>query len=181
MKNLAFLGNYAPRCCGIATFTQDLRASVVGAQPDIEAPVVMVSDHPGAYSYPEEVKVVLEERSRPDYLRVAREINRSGAEVVSLQHEFGIYGGPDGEWLIDLLKELKIPVVTTCHTVLKTPSEGQKRTMQEIARLSSRMIVMAEKGREFLRDVFEVPNEKITTMSMRLCGRVSRCMRSVLM
>ncbi|MES2705828.1 MAG: glycosyltransferase family 4 protein [Verrucomicrobiota bacterium] len=164
MKSLAFLGNYAPRCCGIATFTQDLRASVVGAQPDLDAPVVMVSDHPEAYAYPDEVKVVLDEKNRPDYRRVAREINNSGAEVVSLQHEFGIYGGPDGEWLTDLLKELRIPVVTTCHTVLKDPSEGQKRTLREIARLSSRMIVMAEKGGEFLRDVFEVPTEKIVTI-----------------
>lgn len=161
MKKLAVLGNYAPRCCGIATFTQDLRASVVAAQPDLEAPVVMVSDHPEAYAYPEEVKVVLDERNRADYRRVAREINASGAEVLSLQHEFGIYGGPDGEWIIDLLNELRIPVVTTCHTVLKNPSPGQKRTLQEIARLSSKMVVMAEKGREFLRDVFEVEDAKI--------------------
>lgn len=165
MKSLVFLGNYAPRCCGIATFTQDLRASVMGTQSDLKAPVVMVSDHPGAYAYPPEVSLVLEERSRPDYRRVAREINRSGAEVVSLQHEFGIYGGADGEWLIDLLRELRMPVVTTCHTVLKDPTEGQKRTLQEIARLSSRMVVMAEKGREFLRDVFGVPDRKISTIA----------------
>ncbi|MDB6132018.1 MAG: glycosyl transferase group 1 [Verrucomicrobiales bacterium] len=164
MKKLAIIGNYAPRCCGIATFTQDLRTSVMNAQPDLEAPVVMVSDNPQGYSYPEEVKVVLDERTRSDYRRVAQEINRSGAEVVSLQHEFGIFGGPDGEWLIDLLKDLRVPVVTTCHTVLKTPSPGQKRTLQEIARLSSKMVVMAEKGREFLRDVFEVPNDKIVTI-----------------
>lgn len=165
MKSIVFLGNYAPRCCGIATFTQDLRDSVMRTQPDLQAPVVMVSDHPGAYAYPPEVSVVLEEGSRPDYRRVAREINRSGAEVVSLQHEFGIYGGADGEWLIDLLGELRMPVVTTCHTVLKNPSEGQKRTLREIARLSSRMVVMAEKGREFLRDVFGVPDRKITTIA----------------
>ncbi|RYD36792.1 MAG: glycosyltransferase [Verrucomicrobiaceae bacterium] len=164
MKKLAIIGNYAPRCCGIATFTQDLRTSVMDAQPGLEAPVVMVSDNPQGYSYPEEVRVVLDERTRSDYRRVAQEINRSGAEVVSLQHEFGIFGGPDGEWLIDLLKDLRVPVVTTCHTVLKDPSPGQKRTLQEIARLSSKMVVMAEKGREFLRDVFEVPNDKIVTI-----------------
>lgn len=164
MNSICFLGNYAPRCCGIATFTQDLRSAVLGAQPRLEAPVVMVSDDPLAYSYPKEVRMVLDEKNRADYGRIARAINRSGASVVSLQHEFGIYGGPSGAWLVDLLRELRMPVVTTCHTVLKNPSPSQKHIMQEIARYSNRMVVMAEKGREFLRDIFEVPDEKITVV-----------------
>ena len=164
MNSVTFLGNYAPRCCGIATFTQDLRAAVQTARPTLRAPVAMMSDDLHGYAYPEEVELVLDEKDRTAYTRAAGVLNRSGASVLSLQHEYGIYGGPAGSWLLDLLRQLHVPVVTTCHTVLRDPSPEQHRVTCEIARHSSRMVVMAEKGREFLRDHYGVPDRKIAVI-----------------
>src|SRR5687767_73142 len=161
MNTVAFLGNYAPRCCGIATFTQDLRSAVMQANPRLRAPVAMVSDDPKAYSYPDEVQIVLPEKDRASYATVADALNRSGVDAVSLQHEYGIYGGPAGAWLLDLLKRLNAPVVTTCHTVLRDPSPQQLHVMRGIAHYSARMVVMAEKGREFLQEIYKVPAGKI--------------------
>lgn len=160
----AFLGNYAPRCCGIATFTQDLRSAVAQARPDWKLPVAMVSDHRDGYAYPEEVKWVLDEKARPDYEKVARAINQSGARAVSLQHEYGIYGGECGQWIVELIENLEIPVVTTCHTVLKEPSPIQLEVLRQIAGLSARVVVMAEKGREFLCQAYAVPHRKVAVI-----------------
>jgi len=164
MNTVAFLGNYAPRCCGIATFTQDLRSAVMQANPRLRAPVAMVSDDPKAYSCPDEVEIVLPEKDRAAYTSVADELNRSGVDAISLQHEYGIYGGPAGAWILDLLKRLDAPVVTTCHTVLRDPSPQQRHVLRGIAHHSARMIVMAEKGREFLQEIYGVPAEKIVVI-----------------
>src|SRR5688572_11647747 len=126
MNTVAFLGNYAPRCCGIATFTQDLRSAVMDTNPRLRAPVTMVSDDPAAYAYPEEVQIVLPEKDPAAYASVAEALNLSRADAISLQHEYGIYGGPAGAWLLDLLKRLHAPVVTTCHTLLRDPSPQQR-------------------------------------------------------
>ncbi len=161
MKTVVFLGNYAPRCCGIATFTQDLRTAVLEAGIFENAPVAMVSDDPDKYEYPREVEMILNEQDRAGYLAAAEKLNRMNVDAISLQHEFGIYGGPSGMWLLDLLKAVKAPVVTTCHTVLRDPSPEQRHVMEGIARYSARLMVMAEKGRQILRDVYGVPDEKI--------------------
>ena len=164
MNTVAFLGNYAPRCCGIATFTQDLRSAVQSARPSLEAPVAMMSDDLHGYAYPGEVKLVVDEKDRRSYAKAAELLNRSGASVVSLQHEYGIYGGPSGVWLLDLLRLLRLPVVTTCHTVLRDPSPQQHQVMSEIARHSAQVVVMAQKGRELLREIYNVPDHKITVI-----------------
>ncbi len=164
MNSIAFIGNYPPRCCGIATFTHDLRSSLLATNPGLKADVVMVSDKPADYDYPREVRIVLSERNRADYRRVGLTINRLGVHCVSVQHEFGIYGGPDGAWIIDLLQALRVPVVTTCHTLLKEPTSGQRQVLRQIGRASAHMVVMAEKGRELLRDVFGVPDRKISVI-----------------
>jgi len=160
MKTVFLLGNYAPRCCGIATFTQDLRSALLGAGAFQDAPVAMVSDDLERYVYPEEVKIVLSETNRDGYRAAAESVNRLHIDAVSLQHEFGIFGGPAGSWVLDFLKNVKAPVVTTCHTILRDPSPEQRRIMQDITRYSSRLVVMAEKGRELLGDVYGVPDEK---------------------
>jgi glycosyltransferase involved in cell wall biosynthesis len=164
MNTVAFLGNYAPRCCGIATFTQDLRTAVQSARPGLRAPVAMMTDAIDGYSYPEEVEIVVAQNDRAHHAQAAASLNRSGARVVSLQHEYGIYGGPCGAWLLDVLRGLRIPVVTTCHTVLRDPSPMQRHITCAIARYSAQMVVMAEKGREFLRDIYGVPDGKITVI-----------------
>lgn len=161
MNSICFVGNYAPRCCGIATFTHDLRNSVMHARPGVDAPVAMVVDATDKGTFPREVRFEIAEQDRGAYRRTAAAINASGAQAVSLQHEFGIFGGPCGSWIIDLLEDLTIPVITTCHTVLKTPSPEQRHIIREIARLSQRIIVMARKGAEFLQEIYDVPAEKI--------------------
>lgn len=164
LHTLGFLGNYAPRCCGIATFTQDLRSAIGEVRPDWKMPVAMVSDDPEKYAYPKEVRWVLSEQDRPDYRKIARAINESGAGAVSLQHEYGIYGGACGTYVIDLLEALEVPVVTTCHTVLKDPNPTQRNVLWQIARLSAKVVVMAEKGREFLTEAYDVPSRKIAVI-----------------
>ncbi len=164
MITVAFLGNYAPRCCGIATFTQDLRTAVKSARPGLRAPVAMMTDDLDGYSYPDEVEIVVAQHDRSHHAQAAASLNRSGARVVSLQHEYGIYGGPAGVWLLDVLRELQLPVVTTCHTVLRDPSPEQRHITCAIARHSAQIVVMAEKGREFLRDIYGVPDGKITVI-----------------
>jgi glycosyltransferase involved in cell wall biosynthesis len=161
LKTVAFLGNYAPRCCGIATFVQDLRSAVEGALPGLHTPVAMMTDDLQRYVYPDEVKIVIDQHERSHHGHAAEALNRSGAGVVSLQHEFGIYGGPSGGWLLDLLERMRLPVITTCHTVLRDPSREQHQIMCAIAGHSTRLVVMAEKGRDFLRAVYGVPDHKI--------------------
>ncbi len=164
MNKIAFLGNYAPRCCGIATFTQDLRNAVLSTRSSLQAPVVMMTDKLYGYAYPKEVQLKIEHEQRLQYRQTAQELNQSGIEVLSLQHEYGIYGGRCGAWLLDLLRDLRVPVVTTCHTVLAQPSREQHHVLCSIARHSSQMIVMAEKGRSFLREIYGVPDDKITVI-----------------
>jgi glycosyltransferase involved in cell wall biosynthesis len=164
-RSIALLGNYAPRRCGIATFTQDLRAGLLDGAPRLQVPVAMLSDDPAGYACPEEVRFIVDQNSRADHRLCAKWINESAAEAVCVQHEFGIYGGPNGIWLLDVLRNLLKPVVTTCHTVLREPSPEQWDVMREMARHSARLVVMAEKGRELLRDVYGVPESKVTVIS----------------
>jgi glycosyltransferase involved in cell wall biosynthesis len=165
LHTLGFLGNYAPRRCGIATFTQDLRAAIGEVRPKWQMPVAMVSDDADGYAYPKEVEWILpQEQHQADYRKIARSINESGVGAVSLQHEYGIFGGECGRWVVDLLESLEVPVVTTCHTVLKDPSPMQREVLRRIARLSSSIVVMAEKGREFLHEVYDVPDRKIAVI-----------------
>ena len=161
MKSLYIVGNYAPRCCGIATFTQDLRSSLLQACPRYEAPVAVMEGEHDEDAFPSEVRYSIAKGNRRAYAEAAHHINQSGASAVSLQHEFGIFGGPDGEWIVDMLRLLSVPVVTTCHTVLKQPSDNQREIVQAIARYSRKIVVMAEKGAEFLRTLYDIPASKI--------------------
>jgi len=161
IRKVAFLGNYLPRKCGIATFTSDLRCAVAAEFPATQCPVVPVNDRADGYNYPAEVRFELAEQDLPSYLRTADFLNITGVGVACLQHEFGIFGGPAGSHVLALLRELRIPVVTTLHTVLRDPDPEKRRVMLELIQLSTRLVVMSERGREFLRDVHQVPAAKI--------------------
>ncbi|HMJ65950.1 MAG TPA: glycosyltransferase family 4 protein, partial [Candidatus Binatia bacterium] len=161
IKQLAFLGDYLPRKCGIATFTSDLCLAVAGEHPDTHCLVVPVNDIEGGYEYPESVRFEIEEQDFSSYERAADFLNISNVDVVSLQHEFGIYGGPCGSHVLALLREVKMPVVTTLHTILRNPTPEQRRVMQEVTAHSTRLVVMTRKGSEFLQDIYNVPAEKI--------------------
>src|SRR5687767_1891458 len=161
IRKLAFLGDYLPRKCGIATFTTDLRCAVAAAFPAIQCPVVPVNDIEDGYDYPAEVRFEIAEQDLSSYLRAADFLNISDVDVVCLEHEFGIFGGPAGSHVLALLRELRMPIVTTLHTILREPNGDQRRVMRDLIRLSSRLVVMTQRGREFLREVYQAPEIKI--------------------
>ena len=161
IHKIAFVGDHLPRKCGIATFTSDLLAAVASAHPHSQCLAVSVNDIPGGYAYPEVVRFEIEEQDLSSYLRAADFLNISNVDIVCLQHEFGIFGGPVGGHILALLRELRMPVVTTLHTVLREPRADQRRVMQELISLSTRVVVMAERGRQMLQDVYQAPATKI--------------------
>src|ERR1700728_1789089 len=161
IKKIAFLGDYLPRKCGIATFTHDLRKAMAEQYPETESFVAPVNDLSRGYEYPNEVRFEFSENDLDSYRRTADYLNFSNADVVCLQHEYGIYGGPAGSFILALLRDLRIPVVTTLHTILQSPSADQRRVLQELAALSARLVVMSERGAKMLREIYGVPAEKI--------------------
>jgi glycosyltransferase involved in cell wall biosynthesis len=161
VRKIAFVGDHLPRKCGIATFTADLLAAVASAHPQSQCLAVSVNDIPGGYQYPEVVRFEIEEQDLTSYLRAADFLNISNVDIVCLQHEFGIYGGPAGGHILALLRELKMPIVTTLHTVLQEPRTDQRRVMEGLIALSTRLVVMAERGRQMLQDIYRAPPAKI--------------------
>lgn len=157
---VAFIGNSLPRRCGIATFTTDLRQAIADTGT-VDTAVVAMTDQGHRYEYPPAVAFEIADASLDEYVRAADYLNQSRFDVVSLQHEFGIFGGEAGSHVIALLARLDMPVVTTLHTVLAKPTEAQRRVLDRIIDLSARLVVMAEKGRELLRTVYRVPADKI--------------------
>ena len=120
-----------------------------------------VNDLTGGYEYPAEVRFEIEEQDLASYQRAADFLNISNADIVCLQHEFGIFGGPAGSHVLALLRELRMPVVTTLHTVLREPNADQRRVMQELIARSTRLVVMAERGRQMLQEIYQAPPAKI--------------------
>ncbi|MGC8644292.1 MAG: glycosyltransferase [Isosphaeraceae bacterium] len=161
IRKIAIIGNYLPRKCGIATFTYDVCTSVATQFPGSECFVVPVNDIPEGYDYPREVRFEIEEQELDSYLRAADYLNFSNADIVSLQHEYGIFGGPAGSHVIRLLRNLRMPIVTTLHTVIQEPSGEQRRVLDQVIDLSARVIVMTERARTFLREIYKVPEAKI--------------------
>ena len=160
-QRIAFLGDYLPRLCGIATFTYDLGEAISAAAPGAECIVGAVNDRVEGYNYPPRVRFELLEKDLDSYRRAADFLNFNNADVLCVQHEFGIYGGPAGSHLLALLKEVRMPVVTTLHTILTDPNPAQRKVLNELAARSDRLIVMAEKGAEILRGTYGVPDSHI--------------------
>src|ERR1043165_4084484 len=129
--------------------------------PALQCLVVPVNDLAGGYDYPAEVRFEIAEQDLSSYLRAADFLNITDVDAVCLEHEFGIFGGPAGSHVLALLRELRMPIVTTLHTILREPNEAQRRVMRDLTRLSTRLVVMSERGREFLRDIYPVPAAKI--------------------
>jgi len=158
---IAFVGNYLPRQCGIATFTTDLCTALAIEYGEGRLFAIPVNDPESSYDYPQQVRLELEQEDLLSYERAAEFLNFNGNDLVSLQHEYGIYGGIAGRHILTLLRKLKMPVVTTLHTVLRNPDPDQRLVLEEIARLSDRLIVMSEQAAEFLREVYGVQSGKI--------------------
>ena len=161
IRTIAFLGNYLPRKCGIATFTSDLLGAVAARHPHSRCFAVPVNDVNGCYRYPEVVRFELEEQDLGSYLCAADFLNTGNVDIVSVQHEFGIFGGPAGSYLLALLSRLTAPVVTTLHTVLLKPNADQHRVMLQLIAHSTRLVVMTERGRTILEEVYQTPPDKI--------------------
>ncbi|MGB6866569.1 MAG: glycosyltransferase, partial [Candidatus Aminicenantaceae bacterium] len=161
IKRIAFVGNYLPRKCGIATFTTDLCEAFADEYKGSSCIALPVNDIKEGYEYPPRVRFELTQKDIESYRRASDFLNINNVDIVSLQHEYGIFGGRAGSYILTLLRELRMPIVTTLHTILREPDPDQRQVLEEIASLSARLAVMSERGLEFLRDVYHVPVEKI--------------------
>lgn len=161
IRRIAFLGNHLPRQCGIATFTTDLSEAIAAVEPESDCFVVAMNDGLQRHAYPARVRFELSDNDLGAYARAADFLNVNAVDVVCIQHEYGIFGGKGGRHLLTLLRQLRMPVVTTLHTILATPNLQQRRVMDEIIALSDRLVVMTPGGAELLRDVHGAAEEKI--------------------
>jgi glycosyltransferase involved in cell wall biosynthesis len=169
---LAFIGTYPPRLCGIGTFTMNLFNSMVmnpargqagnnKNKDSIEGFVIALDDHEQTYNYPEEVKMTIRQEHQRDYLSAVKFINLSGADLCVLEHEFGIFGGQHGVYILPLLHRLEIPLIVTLHTIVKAPSYNEKAVLQEICKMANKVVVMSQKAIEFLTSIYDVDKRKI--------------------
>ena len=158
---VAFVGTYTPRRCGIATFTADLARAVASNDRRIVPMVLAVTDPPGQYQYPSDVKFDIRQNVKADYARAAEFLNYSHVRVVSIQHEYGIFGGDDGGYILDFVDALHMPAVVTLHTVLKRPSENQKAIVQKLAAQCARLVVMSQIAKELLATSYGVHGSKV--------------------
>ena len=159
VDRIAVLSTHTPRQCGIATFANDLAQAIAHARPDAEVMVVAMNDGQ-TYPYPVRVRRTIEQDDLAAYEAAADKLNALGIDVLSVQHEFGIFGGPAGSYLLALLRRVRAPVVTTLHTVLETFTPEQGAVIEELAALSARIVVMSERAVRFLV-AQGLPREKI--------------------
>jgi glycosyltransferase involved in cell wall biosynthesis len=176
IRRIAILGNHLPRQCGIATFTTDLSDSIAAQFSNLDCLVVAMNDGGQSYLYPPRVGFEIDESDIGSYRRAADFLNANTVDVVSVQHEYGIFGGKAGSHVLALLRKLRMPIVTTLHTILGEPDPLQRRGMDEITRLSKRLVVMSAHGAALLRNVHGVPEQKIDVIphgipSVPLAGR----------
>lgn len=162
---LAFIGTYPPRECGIGTFTYNLVNSMLSNNEHRKSHhkgfVIALNDNNLAYEYPEEVKLTIKQERQEDYLKAVKFINLNGADLCILEHEFGIFGGQSGVYILPLLHRLEVPLIVTLHTILKEPSYNEKAILKEICKMAHKIVVMNRKAIEFLTSIYNVPKEKI--------------------
>lgn len=161
LNRIAFVGNYLPRKCGIATFTTDLCEAIATEFRDTTCLAIPVNDVESGYNYPPRVRFELSEKDIDSYRRAADFLNINNVDAVCIQHEYGIFGGPSGSHILALMHELRMPIVTTLHTILKDPTPEQKRVLKKVAKLSDRLVSISQHGVDFLRDIYGIPPEKI--------------------
>lgn len=164
LRSVSFIGNYMPRLCGIATFTTDLLHAMAADQPETRFWTVAMNDKPEGYPYPERVRFEIDQNELSDYRKAAEFINMNQADVVSLQHEYGIFGGSAGSYILKMLDELNMPVVTTLHTILTDPPEPCRRVLMDLAELSDRLVVMSGHAADVLETLYEVDRERISVI-----------------
>jgi glycosyltransferase involved in cell wall biosynthesis len=161
MKRLAILGNHLPRHCGIATFTTHIADALVTALPDADTFVLAMNDAGRRHTYPSRVRFEIAEGDLASYRRAADFLNVNQVDVLSVQHEYGIFGGKAGAHVLALLRELRMPIVTTLHTVLSAPNPAQRAVIEELAHLSERLVVMSTSGADLLKRVHGISGDQI--------------------
>ena len=164
-RKVALIGNSLPRRCGIATFTTDLHHALLSKAPDLQTCIVAMTDRDRTYEYPSSVIREVRDDNLREYEGAAATLNAGRFDIVCLQHEFGIFGGEAGAHILELLTRLRMPVVTTLHTVLASPSAAQRTVMERIIEASAKVVVMADKARELLTNVYRVPPDKIEVIA----------------
>jgi glycosyltransferase involved in cell wall biosynthesis len=163
---IAYIGTYPPRECGIGTFTQNLAHAMTAKNHQDEKIhkrlVIAMNDYDETYVYPPEVKLTIRQEQQADYLKAANFINSNGVDICILEHEFGIFGGNGGVYVLPLLHHVKIPIIVTLHTILENPSYTEKAILKEICKMADKVVVMSQMAIEFLTSVYDVSEEKIT-------------------
>lgn len=159
IRTVSVIGNYLPRKCGIATFTTDLVKSLTNA--DHNCITIAINDKEDGYDYPSDVQFEINQEKLADYYTAAEYLNTHEVDMVLLQHEFGIFGGPSGEHILTLLSELKMPVVTTLHTVLTDPTPKQLQIIKRLAQLSDRFVVMSKTAIQILHSLYDIPRKQL--------------------
>ena len=157
VDSVAVIGNYLPRQCGIAAFTTDLVEGLSREAHDIYCWAVAMNDKPEGYPYPEKVRFEINQNTLTDYSVASQFLNISQTDIVCLQHEYGLFGGPAGSHLLKLLGNLRMPVVTTLHTILKNPAPEYRDVMRKLSDLSDKLVVMSRRASDFLKDIYAVP------------------------
>ncbi|MHC4858750.1 MAG: glycosyltransferase family 4 protein [Planctomycetota bacterium] len=159
---ITFVGNHLPRQCGIATFTTDLRnAAYQHYGGAVKMPVIAMNDQPEGYDYPDTVEWNINQSARQDYERAAEFVNRKNSRLICIQHEFGIFGGEDGNYILDFMSHVKVPIVVTLHTVLEKPSSGQRDVIAKMNPMVSRFVVMSSRAKTFLHENCGIPEQNI--------------------
>lgn len=159
-----YISSYIPRHCGIATYTKNLTNAVNLLNPYHLAEIIAVNREKESLDYPKEVKLVLNDQKRDDYLRAAEFINQSGADLVSLQHEFGLFGGQSGDYILPLIGALKLPLVTTIHSLPDDPQSSHGRILNQIIAKSQAVTVMINQSRQKLVKDYDIPTQKIVVI-----------------
>ena len=161
LQSVAVIGNYLPRQCGIATFTTDLVEALSARAPDMDIWAAAMNDRPEGYLYPDKVRFEIGQSKLSDYGMASQFLNINQTDIVCVQHEYGLFGGPAGGHLLKLLGDLHMPVVTTLHTVLKEPAPDYRKVLIKLSELSDKLVVMSREASSLLRDIYAVPEEKI--------------------
>lgn len=159
IRNIAFLSTYPSRECGLATFTQDLVRALDNVDLIDKPKIIAVSDD--TYSYGNRVIMEISQHDKESYIKKAQEINKSDIELIVVEHEYGIFGGESGEYILDFAKNLKIPFITTLHTVLPNPTEKQKKVLKELGSMSTKVVTMAKNTKPILKDVYDMDLSKV--------------------
>lgn len=160
-NSIVLIGNYLPRRCGIATFTTHLLESISLNVTGVDCWAVAMNDQPEGYSYSPQVRLEINQNQLNEYSLAAEQLNLKQVGVVCVQHEYGIFGGLRGSFILELLSDLKMPIVTTLHTLLEEPNDRERNIIVQLAELSDRLVVMSERSVDFLRDIYRVDAEKI--------------------